>query len=74
MPKIIENPTDPNTYRDRDLTLSVRLLPDDRVAVEHLKRGLDTSRVAIVRALVRAGLAATGRDPQRLAEHLVVAP
>lgn len=74
MPKKLENPQKLETYTGRDLTLSVRLLPGDRIRVERIKDGLDTSRVAIVRALVRAGLDATGGDPGRLAAHLVVTP
>lgn len=70
MPRTIDDPQNPQSYVGRDLTLSVRLLPGDRVQVEQIKDGLDASRVAIVRALIRAGLDATGGDPGRLAEHL----
>jgi hypothetical protein len=74
VPRKIDDPKNPKSYEGRDLIFSVRLHPEDRVQIEHCRERLDTNRTAIVRALVRAGLAATADDLPRLASYLVVAP
>ena len=70
MPKLLPDPQSPETWTNRDLTLAVRLLPNDRIAVEKLKDGVDAPRASIVRALVRAGLASVEGDPRKLVHHL----
>ncbi len=70
MPKKTSNPHDPEIWTG-DIVWPVRLEPDERVAIESLHDGIDCSRGAVLRALVRLGLATAGDHPELLVPHLV---
>lgn len=70
MPKLVSNPKELETWASKDVPYSIRLRPEDRVALEHHYEALDCPRTSVLRALVRLGLSVAATEPDRLVQHL----